>query len=64
MIRLLTLAALALSLACAPVQMVNRHTDTVPPQHTALQKECAPCVGGVIFIIVGLMVLRVAMQRN
>ena len=64
MTRPLTLAVLSLSLACAPVQMVNRHADTVPPQPTALQKECAPCIGGLAFIIIGSMLIWAVTQRN
>jgi hypothetical protein len=63
MTRLLTLAVLALTLACAPVQMVNRQADT-PPQPSALQRECAPCVGGVFFIVVGVMLIWAVTQRN
>jgi hypothetical protein len=65
MTRLLTLAVLALALACAPVQMVNRQADAPqPPQPSALQRECAPCVGGVFFIVVGVMLIWAVTQRS
>ena len=65
MTRLLTLAVLSLSLACAPVQMVNRQADAPqPPQPSAIQRECAPCIGGLAFIIIGSMLIWAVTQRN